>query len=92
MKINQDYLLARKTIREARNMFMHVDIVPNLAKDMARLLLVLSRTVKLKIDLASIEVEEKNDLSYEETPIRILDQKGKDLQVRIRCDLGTKSF
>ena len=47
---------------------------------MARLLLVLPRTMKSKIDLADVEVEEKNDLSYVKTPIKIFGQKEKDLK------------
>ena len=43
---------------------MYVDTVPNLAKDMARLLLVLSITMKLGTDLAGVEVKKKNNLSY----------------------------
>ncbi|XP_020528669.1 probable RNA-dependent RNA polymerase 5 isoform X2 [Amborella trichopoda] len=55
------YILSNKTIQEARSMFMDVHTVPNLAKYMARFSLILSKTIKLEVDLGSVNIERIND-------------------------------
>ncbi|GLT98518.1 hypothetical protein SLE2022_160200 [Rubroshorea leprosula] len=59
---NQEYLLSGKTIKEARSMFMHVHTLPNVAQYMARLSLVLSKSVELEIDLADVTVQRIADI------------------------------
>ncbi|WRX34924.1 RNA-dependent RNA polymerase [Theobroma cacao] len=58
----KDYVLSGKTIQEARCVFMHVHTVSNMAKYMARLSLILSKTMKLEVDLADVNVVVINDI------------------------------
>ncbi|KAF8393434.1 hypothetical protein HHK36_021678 [Tetracentron sinense] len=58
-------ILFKKTIREARCLFMHVHKVSSMAKYMARFSLILSKTVKLEVDLATVFIE-----MIEDTPCR----------------------
>ncbi|XWS26784.1 hypothetical protein CRYUN_Cryun26dG0059900 [Craigia yunnanensis] len=58
----KDYVLSGKTIQEARCVFMHVHTLPNVAKYMKRFSLILSKTMKLEVDLADINVEPIEDL------------------------------
>ncbi|GLU09929.1 hypothetical protein SLE2022_267640 [Rubroshorea leprosula] len=75
---NQDYVLSGKTVREARSIFMHVDTLPNLAKYMARFSLILSKTVKLEIDLAKVTVNEIDDIYCQDKDGNyVLDKDGK---------------
>lgn len=55
-------ILFGKSIREARSLFMHVHTVPNMAKYMPRFSLILSKTMKLDIDLDSVHVELIDDI------------------------------
>ncbi|KAF5203871.1 RNA-dependent RNA polymerase [Thalictrum thalictroides] len=50
------------SIREARCVFMHVHGLPSVAKYMARLSLILSKTVTLEVDLAMVNVENIDDI------------------------------
>ncbi|KAF8393437.1 hypothetical protein HHK36_021681 [Tetracentron sinense] len=50
-------ILLKKTIHEARCLFMHVHTVSSMAKYMARFSLILSQTTKLEVDLASVSIE-----------------------------------
>ncbi|GLT98519.1 hypothetical protein SLE2022_160210 [Rubroshorea leprosula] len=59
---NQEYLLSGKTVQEARSVFMHVHTLPNVPKYMARLSLILSKTVKLQINLADVTVQRIADI------------------------------
>ncbi|GKV11675.1 hypothetical protein SLEP1_g22913 [Rubroshorea leprosula] len=59
---NQEYLLSGKTIKEARSMFMHVHTLPNVTQYMARLSLILSKSVELEIDLADVTVQRIADI------------------------------
>ncbi|GLT51696.1 hypothetical protein SLA2020_250890 [Shorea laevis] len=59
---NREYLLSGKTIKEARSMFMHVHTLPNVAQYMARLSLILSKSVELEIDLADVTVQRIADI------------------------------
>lgn len=58
----KDYVLSGKTVQEARSVFMHVHTLSNVAKYMARFKLILSKTMKLEIDLSDINVEEIEDI------------------------------
>ncbi|KAI8021430.1 putative RNA-dependent RNA polymerase 3 [Camellia lanceoleosa] len=59
----ESYILSKKTVHEARCLFMDVQMVSSLAKYMARFSLILSKTIKLQVDLASITIEEIKDIS-----------------------------
>ncbi|CAH9131271.1 unnamed protein product [Cuscuta epithymum] len=50
----QSFLLQGKTVHDARCLFMHVHMVSSMAKYMARFSLILSKTVKLPIDLGPL--------------------------------------
>ncbi|XP_042417528.1 probable RNA-dependent RNA polymerase 5 isoform X2 [Zingiber officinale] len=56
------YILSDKFIHESRAVFMHVHTVSSLSKYMARFSLILSKTMKLDIDLASVHVEMIDDI------------------------------
>ncbi|KAK9130977.1 hypothetical protein Sjap_011464 [Stephania japonica] len=56
------YILNNKSIAEARCIFMHVHTVDILTKYMARFSLVLSKTIKLDVDLASVHIEKIRDI------------------------------
>ncbi|XVF34908.1 hypothetical protein REPUB_Repub18cG0098800 [Reevesia pubescens] len=58
----KDYVLSGKTIQEARSVFMHVHTLSNGAKYMARFSLILSKTMKLEVDLADVHIEFIKDL------------------------------
>ncbi|URE46877.1 RNA-dependent RNA polymerase [Musa troglodytarum] len=56
------YILSDKFIHEARTVFMHIHTVSSLSKYMARFSLILSKTIKLDIDLSSVHVEVIDDI------------------------------
>ncbi|KAG5059057.1 hypothetical protein JHK87_000086 [Glycine soja] len=57
-----DYILSNKTVSEARTLFMHAHmLLPNLNKYMARFSLILSKTLKLNIDLTTVSVQKIPD-------------------------------
>ncbi|KAI8021428.1 putative RNA-dependent RNA polymerase 5 [Camellia lanceoleosa] len=58
----ESYILSKKTVYEARCLFMHVQMVSSLTKYMARFSLILSKTIKLQVDLASITIKEIEDI------------------------------
>ncbi|XP_058722361.1 probable RNA-dependent RNA polymerase 5 isoform X2 [Vicia villosa] len=51
------YLLSNKTMFESRSLFMHAHMLPSIDKYMARFSLILSKTFKLNIDLATVSVQ-----------------------------------
>ncbi|KAH7853241.1 hypothetical protein Vadar_000428 [Vaccinium darrowii] len=57
----EPYILANKSIDEARSLFMHVNMVSTMAKYMARFSLILSTTIKLQVDLASVKIQRIED-------------------------------
>ncbi|XP_077209951.1 putative RNA-dependent RNA polymerase 5 isoform X2 [Tasmannia lanceolata] len=59
---NVPYILFNKSIHEARSVFMHVHTVSTMSKYMARFCLILSKTVKLEVDLASVDIERIADI------------------------------
>nr|KYP37196.1 putative RNA-dependent RNA polymerase 3 [Cajanus cajan] len=56
------YILSNKTVSEARTLFMHAHMLPSLDKYMARFSLILSKTIKLNIDLATVNVQTIQDV------------------------------
>ncbi|KAK9101032.1 hypothetical protein Scep_024462 [Stephania cephalantha] len=56
------YILTNKSVHEARCIFMHVHTVDILTKYMARFSLILSKTIKLDVDLASVHIEKIPDI------------------------------
>ncbi|CAL0322159.1 unnamed protein product [Lupinus luteus] len=56
------YILSNKTMFEARSLFMHVHMLANLDKYMARFSLILSKTLTLKVDLTAVHVEDIEDI------------------------------
>ncbi|XP_072964197.1 probable RNA-dependent RNA polymerase 3 isoform X2 [Typha angustifolia] len=60
--MDNKYTLSDKLIHEARTVFMHVHTVSSLAKYMARFSLILSKTIKLDIDLSSVHIEKIEDI------------------------------
>ncbi|CAM8987568.1 unnamed protein product [Rhodiola kirilowii] len=59
---NQAYVLTGKRIHEARCLFMHAHTVSSVEKFMARLSLILSKTIKLEIDLEYVNVSKIEDI------------------------------
>ncbi|KAE8654669.1 hypothetical protein F3Y22_tig00117048pilonHSYRG01475 [Hibiscus syriacus] len=62
----KEYVLSAKTVQVARSMFMHVHNLPRMAKYMARFSLILSKSMKLEVDLANINFMEIEDISCKE--------------------------
>ncbi|GMI94841.1 hypothetical protein like AT2G19930 [Hibiscus trionum] len=74
----KDYVLSGKTVKEARSVFMHVHTLPSMAKYMARFALILSKTMKLEVDLANIKFMEIEDIHCKDKDgIPIPDKDGK---------------
>ncbi|KAK7314414.1 hypothetical protein VNO77_32936 [Canavalia gladiata] len=71
------YLLSNKTVFEARSLFMHVHTLPNLEKYMARFSLILSKTLKLNIDLATVNVQTIQDVYCQDENGNTVYDKGK---------------
>ncbi|XP_019052370.1 PREDICTED: probable RNA-dependent RNA polymerase 3 isoform X1 [Nelumbo nucifera] len=55
------YILFNKSVHEARSVFMHVHTVSSISKYMARFSLILSKTIKLEVDLASVDIQKIED-------------------------------
>ncbi|KAL4301789.1 hypothetical protein GQ457_10G000720 [Hibiscus cannabinus] len=80
----KEYVLSGKTVKEARSLFMHVHTLPSMTKYMARFSLILSKTMKLEVDLTNVVFDVKGDE-------RCTDNKGnfvfdKDGNYRIHTD------
>ncbi|PHT42388.1 hypothetical protein CQW23_16413 [Capsicum baccatum] len=72
------YVFSTKRISEARCQFMHVHVVSNMAKYAARLSLILSKTIKLQVNLASVTIERIEDiLRRDENGCIIRDEDGE---------------
>ncbi|XP_059638213.1 probable RNA-dependent RNA polymerase 5 isoform X2 [Cornus florida] len=56
------YVLSNKTVDEARCLFMHAHMVSSMAKYMARFSLILSKTIKLQVNLSSVHIERIEDI------------------------------
>ncbi|XP_070033193.1 probable RNA-dependent RNA polymerase 5 isoform X4 [Nicotiana tomentosiformis] len=77
---NLTYILHNKIVHEARCRFMHVHMVPSMAKYMARFSLILSTTVKLQVDLNSVNIDRIEDIYCHDKNGRTLyDEDGKPL-------------
>ncbi|XP_009780070.1 probable RNA-dependent RNA polymerase 3 isoform X2 [Nicotiana sylvestris] len=72
------YVFAGRRTSEARCHFMHVHMVSNMAKYAARLSLILSKTIKLQVNLASVTIERVEDiLCRDESGCIICDEDGE---------------
>ncbi|XP_049354698.1 probable RNA-dependent RNA polymerase 3 [Solanum verrucosum] len=72
------YVFSTKKISQARCQFMHVHMVSNMAKYAARLSLILSKTIKLQVNLASVTIERIEDiLCRDENGCIIKDEDGE---------------
>nr|XP_019704822.1 probable RNA-dependent RNA polymerase 5 [Elaeis guineensis] len=63
MDEDKPYILSDKLTHEARIIFMHAHMVSSLAKYMTRFSLILSKTIKLDIDLTSVHVKDIEDIT-----------------------------
>ncbi|XP_057500335.1 probable RNA-dependent RNA polymerase 5 isoform X2 [Actinidia eriantha] len=61
-EVREPYILSNKTVYEARCLFMHVHMVSSMEKYMARFSLILSTTIKLQVDLASVDIQKIEDI------------------------------
>ncbi|KAI8565476.1 hypothetical protein RHMOL_Rhmol03G0262200 [Rhododendron molle] len=76
----EPYILANKSVCEARSLFMHVNMVSTMAKYMARFSLILSATEKLQIDLDSVTIEIIEDIRCrDKNNCIVLDEEGEHL-------------
>ncbi|KAK8523190.1 hypothetical protein V6N12_047719 [Hibiscus sabdariffa] len=57
----KEYVLSGKTVKEARSLFMHVHTLPSMTMYMARFSLILSKTMKLEVDLTNVVFDVKGD-------------------------------
>lgn len=74
------YVFSTKRISQARCHFMHVHMVSTMAKYAARLSLILSKTIKLQVNLASVTIEGIEDiLCQDENGCVIHDEDGEPL-------------
>ncbi|KAL8498318.1 hypothetical protein ACS0TY_021586 [Phlomoides rotata] len=77
---NQHYILSRKSISEARLMFMHIHTLQTIEKYMARFSLILSKTMKLEVDFAAVIVEIIEDIPFQDENGSIIhDEDGKPI-------------
>ncbi|XP_057969037.1 probable RNA-dependent RNA polymerase 5 isoform X2 [Malania oleifera] len=77
---NDSYILSKKTVHEARCLFMHVHMVSSLEKYMARFSLILSKTYKLDVDLMNVKVETIDDLHcQDDNGVNINNKDGEPL-------------
>uniref|UniRef100_A0A7N0UYH8 RNA-dependent RNA polymerase n=1 Tax=Kalanchoe fedtschenkoi TaxID=63787 RepID=A0A7N0UYH8_KALFE len=60
--LGKAYVLTGKNIHEARCIFMHAHTVSSIEKFMARLSLILSKTITLEIDLAYVDISTIEDI------------------------------
>ncbi|XP_076909458.1 putative RNA-dependent RNA polymerase 5 [Bidens hawaiensis] len=73
-------ILLKKTNHEARCLFMHVHMVSSMAKYVSRCALALSNSIKLRVDLASVNVERIEDIRCrDEFGFFVCDEDGKPL-------------
>ncbi|KAK4391718.1 putative RNA-dependent RNA polymerase 4 [Sesamum angolense] len=76
----EDYILSRKTISEARRLFMHIHTVSTIEKYMARFSLILSKTRKLDIDFRAVTIQRIEDIPFrDENESIIHDEDGKPI-------------
>ncbi|KAH6827519.1 hypothetical protein C2S53_007864 [Perilla frutescens var. hirtella] len=76
----ENYILSRKSVSEARCLFMHIHTLSSLEKYMARFSLILSKTTKLHLDFAAIIVEIIEDIPFKDENGSIIhDEDGKPI-------------
>ncbi|OMO58283.1 RNA-dependent RNA polymerase, eukaryotic-type [Corchorus olitorius] len=74
----EEYILSGKTVQDARCVFMHIHTMSNMAKYMARFSLILSKTMKLEVDMPQVNVEKIEDiLCLDEHGCSVYDKDGK---------------
>ncbi|KAI3810840.1 hypothetical protein L1987_20463 [Smallanthus sonchifolius] len=74
------FLTNYKATHDVRCLFMHVNMVSSIAKYMARLSLILSTTIKLQVDLATVSIEEIDDIPcIDENGYIVCDEDGEPL-------------
>ncbi|CAN4094415.1 unnamed protein product [Withania somnifera] len=74
----ETYILHDKVVHDARCHFMHIHMVSSMAKYMARFSLILSTTVKLQVDLNSVNIVRIEDIYCHGTNGKIInDEDGK---------------
>ncbi|KAE7998673.1 hypothetical protein FH972_003192 [Carpinus fangiana] len=78
------YILSRKTVNEARSVFMHAHGLSSVSSFMARFSLILSKTVKLEVDLAYVNIEVIEDVFCRDRDGNIV--YDKDDKPRIHTD------
>ncbi|CAA3021996.1 probable RNA-dependent RNA polymerase 3 isoform X1 [Olea europaea subsp. europaea] len=72
--------LSGKKISELRRLFMHIHTVSSIEKCMARFSLILSKTIKLQVDLDAVEIQRIEDIPFlDENDSVIFDEDGKPL-------------
>ncbi|VVA99746.1 unnamed protein product [Arabis nemorensis] len=72
------YIFSGKSIHEARMHFMHVHTLQSLASYMARFSLILSKTMKLEVDMSGITVDPIDDIHcHDQYGNDVLDKNGK---------------
>ncbi|KAI3447029.1 hypothetical protein Pfo_003694 [Paulownia fortunei] len=77
---DKNYVLYRKTISEARRLFMHIHTISTIEKYMARFSLILSKTIKLEVNFAAVIVEIINDIPFKDENGSIIhDEDGKTI-------------
>ncbi|KAL3625438.1 hypothetical protein CASFOL_030892 [Castilleja foliolosa] len=77
---DENFILSRKKISEARSLFMHIHTVSTLEKYIARFSLILSKTVKLEINFDAVSVERIEDIPFQdEKGSIILDEDDKPI-------------
>ncbi|KAI3781775.1 hypothetical protein L2E82_11799 [Cichorium intybus] len=77
---NTCLMMNRNTVHDARCLFMHVHMVSSMAKYIARFSLILSTTIKLQVDLASVSIQEIEDIPcIDENGYIVCDEDGEPL-------------
>lgn len=81
------YVFSTKRISQARCQFMHVHMVSNMAKYAARLSIILSKTIKIQVNLASVTIERIEDiLCRDENGCIIRDEDDKPVYILMELD------
>lgn len=73
------YKLAGYTVDQARRLFMHINNAPTVAKYMSRFSLILSKTIKLDVDLSEVHVEIIDDEPCRDEYGEIVSKDGEPL-------------
>ncbi|KAK6151840.1 hypothetical protein DH2020_014475 [Rehmannia glutinosa] len=77
---DENYILYGKTISEARCLFMHINTLSTIEKYIARFSLILSKTIKLEVDLAAVIIEIIKDIPLKDEDGSIIhDEDGKPI-------------